>query len=608
MFSLKQRDSYYEVVKGSKFNRNTFTTGKTILNVDLYGKMEIEAYVSSFRYTDDVVGYLKTNGRIRGYIGPVKTDFLYWDFDSKDLTQSYEDTSELVDRLIDSSIPEESIRIDFSGKKGFHVIVPSADIEELGARSNLGEIVKEVCLYYANDLATADDSIYNRTGIFRVVNSKHPDTGNFCIPLSVEEFRGNTLDAIFELAKTQKEIPKEFDRTPIQNKGLELAIKRAIEHVAVKGVNKPKSGVGYKSLVEGIVEGFPDGKWNSGFTSVAGLLHRHALDDFIVPFLSLMNNRGDDPMPESVLETIKASVSKYEVDEQFEEPAANDIQTMWDACEKWKKLRESYTEICTGFASLDKNLFNFDAEKMMVIAAYSRVGKTNFAIQVARNMSKFDGDDALFASLEMSSASLFYRASVIDYSYNGKFVDSREHTSFMLENKEAREEVCRNWESIKIVDKPCQSTEQISNYTALAIDKSIEMGRKTSLLIVDYVELIKGTDDVKRLAQAAREIKNIAKRYGIRVILLAQLNRTGGDEYSEPTTNSIKGSSEIFNAADIVIALWRSSETKNRIHVKDLKNREEEEGIKFDLIQNGLGYEETNYVKDCIEADGFWGN
>lgn len=606
---LKPEVSYYEWVKGGKFNRNSFSTIEgSILNIDFYDKLDSEGYVSSFRYTEDLVSYIKQNGRIRGYAGPVKTDFLYWDFDSKDITLAYQDTLELVERLLDAKVADTSIRIDYSGKKGFHVLVPSGDIEELGSNVNLNSIVKEVCMYFADDLATADDQIYNRTGIFRVVNSKHPDTGKYCIPLSVEEFTGNTLEAISEMASKQKAMPDDFDKVPYPNRTIGMMINRAVKSTVDKSTGSNKKGLGYSKLVDGIINGFPDGQWNAGFTSVAGVLHRHGLDDFAAAFLHCMNDKGDDPMPESAINTIISSVSKYEVDEQYKEPDSGDIVSFSEARDRWVKLRSNYKEIRTGFKMLDEKLFNFDAGKVMLVAAYSRVGKTNWGIQLAKNITQFDDEDGLFTSLEMSASSLFYRAAVIDDSYNGVYRTSREQTDYLLANVEAQDKVCKNWESIKIVDKSCLSTQQIDGYQTMAEQKSEFNGRKSRLLIIDYIELIKNTDDTRKLATAARDIKNIAKNHNIRVILLAQLNRTNGDEYSEPTTNSIKGSSEIFNAADVVLGLWRSREQKNRVHAKELKNREEEDGLYFDMLQTGLGYEETTYMPDSNgTGDEFWG-
>ena len=603
--------SYYEVVKGNKFNRNHFSRIKTILDVDLFGKPPIEAYVSSFRYPEDVKTYVKSNGKIRGYIGPVKTDFLYWDFDSKDLLLAYSDTKELIERLQDAKIPDSSIRVDFSGKKGFHVIVPNADIAMLGARPNINSIVKDVCLFFAEELSTADDLIYNRTGIFRVLNSRHPDTKRFCIPLTVEEFVGNTFEAIDEMAKHQKKTPEDFDKNPHSYKSVDLAIKRAFKTgEATNNTRTKNSGIGYSALVNGIINGFPDGQWNSGFTATAGVLHKHGLDDGLVTaVLTSMNNNGEEPMPESTLQTIVASVSKYKVDEQWESPENNDIVTFRQAGEDWVQSRLNYKEIHTGYKMLDEKLFNFDFGKVMVIAAYSRVGKTNFGLQLANNICSFDEEDGLFQSLEMNARSIFYRGSVIHASEEGDIKSSKAHTDKLLADESYREKIYAQFKSLKIVDKSSVTTEQIDNFQSLAENLSAEQGRKSRLLLIDYVELIKNTEDAKRLAQAAREIKGIAKRHDIKVILLAQLNRTGGDEYAEPTTNSIKGSSEIFNQADVVLTLWRSSEQKNRIHLKELKNREDEDGLIFDLIQTGLSYEEATYVPDVSEAGGgFWGS
>ena len=78
--------------------------------------------------------------------------------------------------------------------------------------------------------------------------------------------------------------------------------------------------------------------------------------------------------------------------------------------------------------------------------------------------------------------------------------------------------------------------------------------------VVDYLQLLSlsqrsGSTDEQALAEYARQLKNIAKEFGIWVIALSQLNR---DKLNpEPNNNRLRGSGQILEAADVVMLLYR---------------------------------------------------
>lgn len=99
-------------------------------------------------------------------------------------------------------IPYETLRIYFSGSKGLHLIIAK---ELLGVEPN-----KHLNLIYrmmAEDTAklsnakTLDMKIYDNKRLFRLVNSVHPKTDLYKIPISHKELTSLSFKEITELAK-----------------------------------------------------------------------------------------------------------------------------------------------------------------------------------------------------------------------------------------------------------------------------------------------------------------------------------------------------------------------------------------------------------------------
>jgi len=85
--------------------------------------------------------------------------------------------------------------------------------------------------------------------------------------------------------------------------------------------------------------------------------------------------------------------------------------------------------------------------------------------------------------------------------------------------------------------------------------------------VVDYIQIVKRKNYNKNIniseATAIKDItsslKQIAKKYNIAVLGLAQLNRQGTDA---PTMNDLKGSGGIEEDADRIILLHREADDK----------------------------------------------
>lgn len=165
----------------------------------------------------DIVEFRKANNNTGIYISAyiydspnpkeanLYADF-YLDFDDKEVfDRAREDALAAIwylTRKFSFDIPVDLIRIYFSGQKGIHLVIP-APVFGIGFDKNLNEYYKlmatEISKHIRN--GTLDTKIYDRRRLFRVVNSRHQETGLYKIPLTYTELANLSFEAIKEKAR-----------------------------------------------------------------------------------------------------------------------------------------------------------------------------------------------------------------------------------------------------------------------------------------------------------------------------------------------------------------------------------------------------------------------
>jgi|GEM_PF-984063 len=126
---------------------------------------------------------------------------LYFDLDGP---YALEDARSLIENLQSFGCPIESIRLYYSGNKGFHVVIPfeSLKIEPEEHLEDKYRAVAENLDRYLY-LSSLDFSIYDRVRLWRIPNSIHEESKLYKIPLSISEL-AQPLENIKKLATTPR--------------------------------------------------------------------------------------------------------------------------------------------------------------------------------------------------------------------------------------------------------------------------------------------------------------------------------------------------------------------------------------------------------------------
>jgi replicative DNA helicase len=225
--------------------------------------------------------------------------------------------------------------------------------------------------------------------------------------------------------------------------------------------------------------------------------------------------------------------------------------------------------VMSGFRDLDGMTYGFHPGQMIVLAARPSVGKTSLAMNFAEHAILPDGrrkpSGVLVFSLEMTASQLAMR-----------LICSRAR----VDMKRIRDRVVSKQDSADIAAsvKELQSAplwiDDGSSSTILDIRakaRRLHTKNKLGLVIVDYLQLIRGTDSrvqrEQQIADISRGMKGMAKELDVPVVVLSQLNRESEKENRDPRLSDLRESGSIEQDADVVMLLSRP------------KKRDDDEGI-----------------------------
>jgi len=588
--------NYTEIVTGGVQNRgNIIELPSNISNIDLdyFGKTAIDSFHSVFLHSKDYLIYSDIHGGKKGYNGSVFSKCLFWDLDNINIDNARKDTIELVERLIKFNY--KNIKIYFSGNKGFHVIYLCPELKQFVGDLNFNQKVKNICIVLAKGLNSFDDRIYDKTRIFRTLNSLHSKTNLYKIELTYDDLNSLTKEELFELASKQKKSNKIVYDDNYNEDIIRLLNNSITEETTVK-----RGAFDAGEIITGIRYGFKCGNRNSGFATIAGMLHRRNIDsDFIEAILHSINSNSENPIQESEITTIVNSINRYPIDSNYIETENEDILNIQQAGNAWYDLiqKSGYTNFGERFLHLNERMKLCIPGDAIAIVANTGVGKSTIGLELGNNEALARNMYSLIASLEMSRAGIFFRAATIeatDLSIDN-YVPSSDVASTLLKSTVLRDKVYKTWKSLKIVDKGGLSLDKIIEYFQSA---QLKFENQIGNLVIDYAQNIKDSEKIDYAMMMARRFKEVAKGLNTKLFVLMQCNKTVPDDYTEVQKNYIEGAGAYVQAMDYIIAAWRSRDQNNRLHCKFLKDRWGSSDYKFDLVREGLKYHTENYIPD----------
>lgn len=239
-------------------------------------------------------------------------------------------------------------------------------------------------------------------------------------------------------------------------------------------------------------------------------------------------------------------------------PISTLLEDSFKRAEELNKDPGKLSGIPTGFGYLDNILGGLHKSDLIILAARPSVGKTAFALDLARHASVIEGKSVGFFALEMSDTQLMDR--VLSMQVGVGLWDLRMgHIS-----DEVFERLSDAMGVLAEAKFYIDDTPGITVLEMRAKARKLKLEKSLDLLIIDYLQLISGSNResrVQEVSEISRFLKLLARELDIPVVALSQLSRAveqrGGN--GTPQLSDLRDSGSIEQDADIVLFLSKAN-------------------------------------------------
>lgn len=215
------------------------------------------------------------------------------------------------------------------------------------------------------------------------------------------------------------------------------------------------------------------------------------------------------------------------------------------------------TGVSTGFVKMDEMTSGVHPGELIIVAGRPSMGKTAFAMNIARNAAVDHQVPVGIFSLEMSTEQLAIRLLCAEAR-----VDAHALRTGRLSDSELQKlalEVGRLAEAPLYIDDSPGATVLELRTKARRLKKEKDLG----LVVIDYLQLMQGPQGAEsrqqEISTISRSLKALAKELNVPVLALSQLSRAveqrGGDK--RPMLSDLRESGAIEQDADMVMFVFR---------------------------------------------------
>jgi replicative DNA helicase len=237
-------------------------------------------------------------------------------------------------------------------------------------------------------------------------------------------------------------------------------------------------------------------------------------------------------------------------------PIKEVVKKSIEVIENLYERREMVTGVSSHYRDLDKLTAGFQPSDLIIIAGRPSMGKTAFALNIARNSAVESRVPVGIFSLEMSKEQLAMRllcaeARVSSQKLRSGFLGKDECAKLITAAGHFSEA------PILIDDTPAISTLELR-----AKARRMKADRDVGMIMVDYLQLMRGRSGAdnreQEISDISRSLKALAKELNIPVVALSQLNRKVEERHDKrPMLSDLRESGAIEQDADVILFIYR---------------------------------------------------
>ena len=257
--------------------------------------------------------------------------------------------------------------------------------------------------------------------------------------------------------------------------------------------------------------------------------------------------------------------------------------------EDMRNRNEDITGVPSGFVSLDRITYGWQQTDLIILAARPSVGKTAFALNLARNaaLHATKPTPVAFFSLEMSAGQLVQRILSAESE-----IWLEKISRGKLEEHEMKQLYAKGIQKLAQAPIFMDDSAALNIFELRAKCRRLKNKHNIGLIIIDYLQLMSGTSDrqsnrEQEISKISRDLKGLAKELQVPIIALSQLSREvekRKEGSKMPQLSDLRESGAIEQDADMVMFLYRpeyyditsnemGESNKGETHVRIAKHR-----------------------------------
>jgi replicative DNA helicase len=237
-------------------------------------------------------------------------------------------------------------------------------------------------------------------------------------------------------------------------------------------------------------------------------------------------------------------------------PIKEIVKESFKVIERLYEKKELITGVPSGFKDLDRKTAGFQNADLIIVAGRPSMGKTALCLNIAQHAAITVKVPTAIFSLEMSKEQLAIRMLCSE----ARVDSARLRSGFLSES---------DWPKLTMAagalsDAPIfiDDSAAISVLELRAKARRLKADRGLGLVIVDYLQLMRGRSGVERreqeISEISRSLKALAKELNIPVIAISQLSRKAEDRPGrKPQLSDLRESGAIEQDADVIIFIYR---------------------------------------------------
>lgn len=232
------------------------------------------------------------------------------------------------------------------------------------------------------------------------------------------------------------------------------------------------------------------------------------------------------------------------------------IKDSFEMIEHLYDKKETVTGVPSGFRDLDDLTTGFQKGDLIIVGGRPSMGKTAFSLNIAQHVGLELKETVAIFSLEMAKEQLALRMLCSEAMVNSNSI----RKGFI--KKEDWHKLTSAASNLTGAPIFIDDSSSITVLELRAKARRLKMEHGLSLVIVDYLQLMRGKGSFERreqeISDISRSLKALAKELSIPVIAVSQLNRSVESRRPpKPMLADLRESGAIEQDADVILFLYR---------------------------------------------------